>query len=115
MADQQRAPAGLAAPGRRLWRGMVAKYVLSPGEMLILEMLCRTHDELDKMHEILADSEVVVRGSRGQPVMHPLLDEVRRHTLLVIKLTAALKLPAERKPALRSVPGGNRGGSPRAG
>jgi hypothetical protein len=38
-------------------------------------------------------SDFVVAGSTGQPKVHPLLEEVRRHRLLLERLTSALNLP----------------------
>ena len=41
-----KAPPGLGAPGRRLWRDVMAAYVLDPAEVALLAAACRTVDEL---------------------------------------------------------------------
>jgi hypothetical protein len=116
MARSERAPTALGAPGRRLWQRVTERYELTPAEMLILEESARTADEVARLERLLRSADLVVRGSRGQPVAHPLLDEIRRHRGLLKSLTAALKLPAEPvAPTLRGLPGGSRGGRPQAG
>jgi hypothetical protein len=62
----------------------------------MLGQACRTADELDRLEKAVRQlSELTVRGSTGQPKAHPLLEEVRRHRLLLERLTGALCLPDE--------------------
>jgi hypothetical protein len=94
--DDVRPPVGLKAPGKRLWSAVAGLYVLTPAELANLAEACRTCDELDRLeHAVRALSELVVSGSTGQPKAHPLLEEVRRHRLLLERLTGALNLPDE--------------------
>jgi hypothetical protein len=89
-----RPPSGLKAPGKRLWSAVAGLYVLTPAELANLAEACRTCDELDRLERaVRALSELVVNGSTGQPKVHPLLEEVRRHRLLLERLTSALNLP----------------------
>jgi hypothetical protein len=91
-----RPPTGLRAPGRRLWVAVAGLYVLTPAELQMLAEACRTADELDRLEKaVRALPELVVSGSTGQPKAHPLLEEVRRHRLLLERLTTALNLPDE--------------------
>lgn len=122
MTGQARAPADLQAPGRRLWRQVVTPYVLTPAELLILEQACRTADELMIIEKAVRDlDDLVVVGSMMQPKAHPLLEEVRRHRVMLDKLTRSLNLPDAGvvvRPDARSGPrtlrkAGN-GGAPRA-
>jgi hypothetical protein len=96
-------PPGLKASGKRLWAAVATKYVLTPAELEMLGQACRTADELDRLERAVRQlSELTVRGSTGQPKAHPLLEEVRRHRVLLERLTGALCLPNEDEAAGRS-------------
>jgi hypothetical protein len=73
---------------------VVVPYVLTPAELEMLGQACRTSDELDRLEKaVRALSELTTTGSTGQLKPHPLLEEVRRHRLLLERLTSALNLP----------------------
>lgn len=75
---------------------MANKYVLTAAELAMLEQACRTSDELDRLERAVRQlTELTVRGSTGQTKAHPLLEEVRRHRVLLERLTGALCLPNE--------------------
>jgi hypothetical protein len=89
-----RPPTGLKTPGRRLWLSVADRYVLTASEQEMLGQAARTADELDRLERaVRALPELVVSGSTGQPKAHPLLEEVRRHRLLLERLCTALCLP----------------------
>jgi hypothetical protein len=90
-----RAPAGLQAAGRRLWREVLGRYVLEPHERRLLADACRAADELERLERALEDAPLEVPGSTGQPRAHPLLEEVRRHRASLARLIGALRLPTE--------------------
>jgi hypothetical protein len=91
-----RPPTGLKAPGKRLWAAVATKYVLTPAELEMLGQACRTSDELDRLERAVRNlSDLTTAGSTGQLKPHPLLEEVRRHRLLLERLTGALNLPDE--------------------
>jgi len=60
--------------------------------------LCCCIDELDRLEREMAEQPATVRGSRGQPVAHPLLAEIRAHRLVATKIQRPLDLPDIRKP-----------------
>jgi hypothetical protein len=89
-----RPPTGLKAPGKRLWVAVAGLYILTPAELEMLGQACRTADELDRLERaVRALPDLVTTGSTGQLKPHPLLEEVRRHRLLLERLTGALNLP----------------------
>jgi hypothetical protein len=94
--EAMRPPTGLKAPGKRLWAAVATKYVLTPAELEMLGQACRTSDELDRLERAVRNlSDLTTAGSTGQLKPHPLLEEVRRHRLLLERLTGALNLPDE--------------------
>lgn len=94
--DGLRPPSGLKAPGKRLWASVADMYVLTASELAMLEQAARTVDEVDRLERAVRQlSDLTVRGSTGQPKAHPLLEEVRRHRVLLERLTSALCLPDE--------------------
>jgi hypothetical protein len=89
-------PTGLKASGKRLWLSVADRYVLTAAELEMLSQACRTADELDRLERAVRQlTELTVHGSTGQPKAHPLLEEVRRHRVLLERLTSALCLPNE--------------------
>jgi len=92
---RRRAPDGLGARGARFWRSCTASFEFSEAEFNILEEACRTLDDLDRLAEAVAADGAMVRGSAGQPVVHPALTEARGQRLALHRLLAALQLPDE--------------------
>ncbi|MGH4001744.1 MAG: hypothetical protein ACRDTJ_30270 [Pseudonocardiaceae bacterium] len=90
-----KAPAGLGAAGRKLWREILADFELPTDALSLLTAACRTIDELDKLHTAMAGAEVMTTGSQGQPVVNPLFAEARAHRATLAKLLAQLALPDE--------------------
>jgi hypothetical protein len=89
-------PGGLRTRGRRLWEAVTTVYVLTPAELSVLTECCRTSDELNRLQlAVRRLPELMVAGSTGQPKAHPLLEEVRRHRVLLERLCAGLNLPDE--------------------
>lgn len=91
----QRAPNGLGPGGRRLWHDVLAEFDLTGAELELLRQACRTVDELDGLESALAESDMTVIGSRGQPVSNALLSEIRDHRAMLTRLVAAMDLPEE--------------------
>jgi hypothetical protein len=92
-------PAGLGPRGRRLWDETVAACAvlpLDPGERAILGEACRVCDEIERLVAGLADAPLTVAGSKGQPVAHPLIAEVRAHRTNLAVLIGRLDLGKRR-------------------
>ncbi len=90
-----RAPAGLGAAGRKLWREVLADFELAPDGLSLLTAACRTVNELERLHQAIVCAEVMTTGSAGQPVANPLFAEARAHRATLAKLIAQLALPDE--------------------
>jgi hypothetical protein len=88
-----RAPAGLAAAGKRLWSDVLGAYELTPGEREVLSALCFEVDRLARINAELVSAPLTVKGSRGQEIPNPLLREARMAGKLVESLQRALCLP----------------------
>jgi P27 family predicted phage terminase small subunit len=100
-----RAPGGLQAEGRRLWREIASQVAADGLEMDAreLEMLRSACSEADMLAAITAGLEgepMTVRGAQGQLVAHPLLSEARRSRAAIAALlkTIGLQDAAEAKP-----------------
>lgn len=84
------APEGLGERGLRLWTDTLADLDMDPDELLLLEEACRLADELDEMGALLANSAMLSKGSRGQPVANPLIREIRGHRLALSRVLRQL-------------------------
>lgn len=90
---KQRRPSKLRARARRLWDDVTDTYQLRPDELAILVDACRELDIVDRLERELDGADAMVRGSMGQPVVNPLLAEVRQHRSCAQRLLNSLKLP----------------------
>lgn len=88
-----RAPASLAERGSKLWKSVLAAYVLTPGELAVLEALCHAVDQLAKINGELVSAPLVTKGSRGHQIVNPLYAQARQHAKTVESLQRALCLP----------------------
>ena len=97
MSSSTRPPAGLGDPGRAFWRSVVAAYDLSPVERLMLGQAAAVVDLLARADAELAQADLTVVGSTGQPRAHPLLaaSAVQRGVLDVLVRALALPMPDE--------------------
>src|SRR4051812_12197140 len=89
----ERAPAGLRAPGRRLWRSVVDDYELDEHERATLLEACRTVDALDLLYPAVRADGPLVPSPQGDRA-HPALVEARQQRITLARLLAALRLPA---------------------
>ncbi|MBF6328744.1 hypothetical protein [Nocardia transvalensis] len=87
------APKGLDASGRKLWKDVTSAYKLRADELRVLESACRETDLLARLEEQMPAEELIVTGSQGQPVINPLVPELRQHRTTLAALLRQLKLP----------------------
>ncbi|SFU04686.1 hypothetical protein SAMN05660657_05064 [Geodermatophilus amargosae] len=87
-----RTPAGLRAPGRRLWRSVVDRFDLEPHELTLLEQAARTADVIAALDDVVA-ADGLLSATGRKP--HPAVVEARQQRLVLGRLLAALRLPAD--------------------
>lgn len=92
-----RPPEGLGATGRALWRDTVAGYTFTATELGVLRELCRAHDNAARLTTTSKSVSVTVKGSRGQPTVHPVFAEIRANQETISRLSRTLNLPDDRR------------------
>jgi len=88
-------PDGLGEQGRRLWADFTGEWEWNPDELANLAEACSVADQIQGLKDALAGQKVSVEGSRGQPVLNPLIPELRQQQALLSRLLARLVFPAE--------------------
>lgn len=89
------APSILGPKGRRFWREITARYMLRPDELRILQDAAAELELIDEMVAEAKGAPHIVHGSQGQPVINPLISELRQHRATLASLLKQLKLPDE--------------------
>jgi P27 family predicted phage terminase small subunit len=97
-------PAGLGDEGRKLWEAVVAAvrrgWRLDARDLHWLAQACRIEDTIVELEVVLSrDGEMTV-GSKGQPVVHPAVAELRQLALAQARLLDKLELE---DPAVRII------------
>lgn len=87
-----RAPRGLKATGRTLWKDITGQWDLRPDELRILADACREADTIERLEKGLEEAPLTTFGSQGQEVIHPLFSEIRQHRATLAALLRQLKL-----------------------
>jgi hypothetical protein len=87
-------PGNLQAPGRKLWRSIVAEFDFDnePAKQRILADACRVADVIAELDEAADEAPLMVKGSTGQPVISPFISEGRVQRQLLAMLLARLNL-----------------------
>lgn len=90
----------VSGPGSRYYALVTDDFDLSPAELRILEDACRL---MDMVAALEVEWERIgcpftALGSTKQPVIHPLIQEIRVTRTSIAGLLKALKLPAEGDP-----------------
>lgn len=92
---KQQAPVDLEQAGAKMWSSIAGKYELRPDESRILEDACREADLIDDLQGLARFADRIVKGSQGQPVINPLISELRQHRATLASLLRQLHLPDE--------------------
>lgn len=110
-----RAPSGLGAGGKRLWKGVTDVHELDDTQLVQLEEACRAKDRLDKLDELLrGDVEVWatlthnLRTEDYELKIDAALSQANATANLMKQLLAALRLPDEasgKRPQVRAARG----------
>ncbi len=92
-----RAPKDLQAPGKALWRRVTRTFDLDddPHKQEILAQACRVADVIAELDEHAAQAPLTVKGSMGQAVIQPTLQEARMQRGLLAQLLARLNFSEE--------------------
>ena len=64
-----------------------------PHKLATLEHCCKVTDVIAELEAAMKGEELVVRGSRHQPVINPLVDQIRQQRALLLTLIKSLQLP----------------------
>ena len=67
------APRGLSEKALRVWRNITDGFTLREDEYELLESACREIDLIDSIQKAIDRDGLMLTGSMGQPVAHPLL------------------------------------------
>lgn len=95
-----KAPTGLAARGRRLWREMHAMAEFNPAERVLLEEACRIADRLERLDTALRGEAEFLRVETDRDgdlilSVDGAMAEARQQSNVLKQLVAALRIPDE--------------------
>ena len=94
MTPIPRAPAGLEARGRKMWRSIHEQHpTISDPEREVALEACRVADRLERLDAICRSSEPVIETDKGGLITHPAFAEARQQQNLLKQMIAALRLP----------------------
>lgn len=88
----EKPPAGLKAPGRRLWRAVLSDFDLERHELDLLGRACVVLDALTELTERVRADGTIVSTPQGLRA-HPALVESRQQDLVFAKLLTCLRIP----------------------
>lgn len=93
LTDIPAPPEGLSPRALMLWNSVLSEYELRQDGLVILESACNATTRIEEFErEFGKDGDYVTVGSRYQPIINPLLSEIRATEKHVADLLAKLKL-----------------------
>ncbi len=84
---------GLSGRGADLFTTLTASFDFDAHEVPTVVELCLTASLLARLEAEMRNASLTVRGSQGQEVGHPILQELARHRTTYLRLYSALNLP----------------------
>ena len=106
MASRPKPPKGLGAAGKGLWsevhKALPSRFEFDEREREILSLAAHQADDLARLEKAFKES-MMVKGSQGQPVLHPAVAEARQARWSISRLLIRLDIPAS-KPAAQPHP-----------
>lgn len=81
--------------GQAFRASVLADYELDAADLPLLEAAARLLDEIAELEAALDRDGAIVKGSRGTPIAHPALKELRDHRALFARTVKQLALPDE--------------------
>ncbi|MEV0078058.1 hypothetical protein AB0H58_16765 [Nocardia neocaledoniensis] len=91
----------------------MGSFALRADELRVLGDACAEADLIERLQSALDADELMTTGSQGQPVVNPLVSELRQHRATLAGLLRQLKLPDDEQPG-EVVGGDNRSTQARA-
>jgi hypothetical protein len=88
-----RAPEGLQAAGRKLWRAVHAENELEPHEAVGLLQACRLADACDDLAAVVAAEGRIAQDHLGNARVHPAAVELRQCQTALFRAIASLRIP----------------------
>lgn len=88
-------PEDLAGAGEALWIDVNTTFNFhdEPGKLAILEQACRTVDTIAQLEEAQRGAPLTTKGSMGQSVISPFIQEARQQRNALNSLMKSLGLP----------------------
>ena len=84
---------GLSGRGADLFTTLTASFDFDAHEIVTVVELCLTASLLARLEAEMQGAPLTVRGSQGQQVGNPILQELARHRSTYLRLYSALNLP----------------------
>ena len=102
VAKQPPAPRFLGTAGKETWRTTWTQAApwLTQGDAAIVERLAHLADEREELLEAIAESGRTAKGSMGQQVTHPHVDQLRQVESMMLKHEQVLGLGASNRARL---------------
>ena len=87
-------PAGLARPGRQLWRDILREWELDARELAILKRAAKQADTNDALEKAIRRDGLMIEGASGQRRLNAAVSELRQGQLALARLLGQMALPA---------------------
>lgn len=93
------APKGLGTEGRRFWREINRDWEFTPDALRVLARAARLLDTLVTLDTEIDGADLIMTGSRGNPIANPILTERRLHELAFAQLCRQLGIKDDEEPS----------------